>query len=110
MCLESIYATTRGISFEVVVVDNASFDGCEQMIRSEFPLVQFVQSQANLGFARGNNLGFGHSTGRILLFLNPDTEVIGPALARMVACVESVPDVGVVGSKLLNSDLSVQTS
>jgi GT2 family glycosyltransferase len=109
-CLPSIYAHTRRITFEILVLDNASFDGCGEMIRKEFPAVRFIQSQENLGFARGNNLGVEHSTGRMLLFLNPDTEVVGPALECMVACLESVPDAGVVGPKLLNSDLSIQTS
>lgn len=109
-CLSSIYAGTKGLDFEIVVVDNASFDGCNEMISEEFPQVRFIQSQENRGFARANNLGFEHSTGRNILFLNPDTEVVGSALERMVACLESAPDGGVVGPKLLNSDLSVQTS
>src|SRR5712692_3541390 len=101
-CLASIYANTSGITFEILVVDNASFDGCGEMLRHEFPAVRFIQSRDNLGFER--------STGRMLLFLNPDTEVVGPALECMMACLETVPDVGVVGPKLLNSDLSIQTS
>ena len=109
-CLASIYVNTKGISFEVLVVDNASFDGCGEMIREQYPAVRFIQSQENLGFARANNLAFAHSTGRNLLFLNPDTELVGPALECMMACLESVPDAGVVGPKLLNSDLSIQTS
>src|SRR6266849_1386974 len=86
-CLASIYANTSGITSEILVVDNASFDGCGEMIRKEFPAVRFVQSQRNQGFARANNLGFEHSTGRILLFLNPDTEVVGSALELMAACL-----------------------
>src|SRR5262249_12335433 len=96
--------------FEILVVDNASFDGCSEMIENEFPAVRFIQSHENLGFARANNLAFKHSTGRILLFLNPDTEVVGPAVASMVASLEAMPDAGVVGAKLLNSDYSLQTS
>src|SRR2546425_9542253 len=99
-CLDSIYASTKDISFEVLVVDNASFDGCGEMMRKEFRAVRFIQSRKNLGFARANNLASQHSTGRILLFLNPDTEVVGPALECMVACLESLPDGGVLGPKL----------
>lgn len=91
-------------------MDNASFDGSEQMIKKEFDTVRFIQSQQNLGFSRGNNLGFEHSVGRILLFLNPDTELVGPALECMVASMESLPDAGAIGPKLLNSDHSIQTS
>ena len=109
-CLTSVYANSKGTSFEVIVIDNASFDGCEEMIQNEFSLVRFIQSQKNLGFARANNLASEQATGKVLLFLNPDTEVIGPALQCMVDLLESAPDAGLVGPKLLNTDLSVQMS
>lgn len=98
------------MSFEVIVIDNASFDGCEEMIMENFSQVRFIQSQENLGFARGNNLASEHATGEILLFLNPDTEIVRSALQSMVACQESFSDAGVIGPKLLNTDLSLQTS
>jgi GT2 family glycosyltransferase len=109
-CLKSIYGRTAGISFEVVVIDNASFDGCGEMLAREFPGVRFIQSDENLGFARANNLGFERSAARNVLFLNPDTEVIGPALARLVSVLDADPRTGIVGPKLLNSDGSIQTS
>lgn len=109
-CLASIFAETRGLSFEVIVVDNASFDGAAEMVAAEFSKVRFIQSKANLGFARANNLAFEHSNGRVALLLNPDTEVIGDALAKMLHAVESLPDAGIVSCKLLNTDLSTQTS
>jgi hypothetical protein len=109
-CLASIYVNTKSISFEVLVVDNASFDGCGKMIRKEFPAVRFIQSEENLGFARANNLAFTHSNGEVLLFLNPDTEVVGTALQDMMTCLKSRADAGVVGPQLLNSDFSIQTS
>lgn len=109
-CLRSIYATAGSVRFEVIVIDNASFDGSEQMVRHEFPAVTFIQSNENLGFAGANNFAFTHSTGRNVLFLNPDTELIGNALQVMSAALDSTIDAGIVGCKLLNSDLSVQTS
>jgi len=72
--------------------------------------LKFIQSQTNLGFAGANNLGFRQSSGRALLFLNPDTEVIGDALPGLFSVLEQVPDAGVVGGKLLNSDGTIQTS
>jgi N-acetylglucosaminyl-diphospho-decaprenol L-rhamnosyltransferase len=109
-CLASVYANTQDVSFEVIVIDNASFDGCEEMIQNEFPLVRFIQSQVNLGFARANNLASEQTTGKVILFLNPDAEVIGLALQCMVACLELLPDAGAVGPTLLNTDGSIQTS
>src|SRR5713226_1336480 len=87
-CLASVRANAKGINLEILVVDNASFDGCAEMIQTEFSEVRFIQSQDNLGFARANNLAFGHSSGSILLFLNPDTEIVGMALQDMMACLE----------------------
>src|SRR5260370_22558742 len=109
-CLRSIYATATNLEFEVIVIDNASFDGSEMMVRREFPTVEFVQSRKNLGFAGGNNIAFAHSSGRNVLFLNPDTELTGHALTAMCSVLDTLSDAGVVGCKLLNSDLSVQTS
>jgi hypothetical protein len=109
-CLASVYAGTLGLKFQTIVVDNASFDGCGELLGREFPGVIFIQSQENLGFAGANNLGFAHSKGRNILFLNPDTEVIGPALEVMCLFLDSRGEAGAVGGKLLNSDLSIQTS
>jgi GT2 family glycosyltransferase len=109
-CLRSVYETTKNMRFEVMVVDNASGDGCGDMLRTEFPSVHFIQSEQNLGFARANNLGFQYSLGRNILFLNPDTEVLGPAISRMIQFLDKTPGAGIVGPKLLNSDRSIQTS
>ncbi len=107
-CLLSLRAAGSSVAYEVIVVDNASYDGCEEMLRSEFTNVLFVQAGANLGFARGNNLGVTHSKGRELLFLNPDTEVVGSALSTLVATGRADQKVGIVGARLLNSDGSLQ--
>jgi GT2 family glycosyltransferase len=110
-CLVSVFAKTQGVSVEVVVVDNASYDdSCEELIRREFPSVVFYGSKSNLGFARGSNLGYELSSGRTLLFLNPDTEIQDDVFAVMVHELESAAEVGAVGVRLLNSDGSLQTS
>lgn len=108
--LRSVYANTRGLAFEIIVVDNASPDGRVGLAKQDFPEITLIKSSENLGFARANNLGFQNSSGRILLFLNPDTELRGPAVKLMVDCLNSSPEIGVLGCRLLNSDLSVQTS
>ena len=70
-CLASICANAGDLQCEVIVVDNASYDGCEQMVKSEFPHVTFIQSDENLGFAGANNLAFARSQGRNVMFLIP---------------------------------------
>ncbi|HXW15181.1 MAG TPA: glycosyltransferase family 2 protein [Terriglobia bacterium] len=109
-CISSIYTQTHGLDFEVLVVDNASTDDSCRAIQERWPSVKLITSPQNLGFARANNLGFQNSSGRILLFLNPDTELRGPAINLMQECFVSSADIGVLGCRLLNSDLSVQTS
>lgn len=109
-CLKSVYNETKNLDFEIIVVDNASSDGCECILEKEFPSTIFVQSKENIGFGKANNLGFQHSAGRNLLFLNPDTKIIGPAIYKMYNYMETIPDAGAAGCKLLNSDESIQTS
>ena len=109
-CLTSIFTTSSTLSYEVIVVDNASYDGCAEMVASAFPQVLFVKSERNLGFAGANNLAFAQSHGRNILFLNPDTEVLGQAIQQLVSSLESLPDAGMVGAHLLNSDLTLQTT
>lgn len=110
LCLASIYANIGGLQCEVIVVDNASYDGCEEMVKSEFPAATFLQSEHNLGFSGANNRAFAQSCGRYIVFLNPDTEIQGKALQKLVLTLESIPAAGMVGARLLNSDLSLQTT
>jgi N-acetylglucosaminyl-diphospho-decaprenol L-rhamnosyltransferase len=109
-CIESIFTCTSGINYEIVVIDGGSFDGCEEMLRLHFPQVRFIQHEKNLGFAGANNVAFNDSSGRIILFLNPDTEIEGPAVNTLYHQLNSLPNAGIVGAKLLNPDRSVQTS
>lgn len=109
-CLESVFSQTSGIEFEVIVIDSASFDGCGEMLQTHFPRVRFIQSIENLGFARANNEAFLASKGETILFLNPDTEVIGPAIKVLHEHMARLSNAGAVGCRLLNSDRSVQTS
>jgi N-acetylglucosaminyl-diphospho-decaprenol L-rhamnosyltransferase len=109
-CLRSIYENNDALHLEIIVVDNASYDGCGAMIAAEFPEVVFIQSAHNLGFAGANNLGIAASHASHLLFLNPDTEVQGKAIDRLFASMKCLPDAGMAGARLLNSDSSVQTS
>ena len=108
--ITTIRKYTRRVSYEIIVVDNASPDGRAKSLKAEFPEIQLVESDVNLGFAKANNLGFKYSNGRYLLFLNPDTELTGPAVDIMAERMDSLRDAGALGCKLLNSDGSTQTS
>ncbi len=109
-CIASILSQTTNIAFEIVVIDSGSFDGCGSMLRDCYPQVRFLQNKENVGFARANNLAFNISTGDCVLFLNPDTELVGPAINIIFAALQKLPNAGVVGGKLLNSDRTIQTT
>jgi GT2 family glycosyltransferase len=108
-CIASVLAHTR-ITYEIIVIDAASFDGCDRMLSVQYPEVRFIQSGANLGFARANNQASEESVGDCMLFLNPDTELVGPAIDTMHAMLTSLPKAGMVGCKLLNGDHTIQSS
>jgi GT2 family glycosyltransferase len=80
------------------------------MVQSEFPTVHTIANTANRGFPAANNQGLAIAQGQYVLLLNPDTEVVGDALATMAAFADAHPDVGMVGPQLLNADGSVQSS
>src|SRR5580693_6896749 len=109
-CASSIYEYTKGLTFEIIIVDNASPERNVDTLQGEFPQIKIIKSERNLGFAGANNLGFRESTGTYVLFLNPDTRLIEPSIDVLFEAIQSLPDPGIVGCKLLNSDLSVQTS
>lgn len=107
-CLLSIMKVPPRFTFEVIVIDNASFDSCDRMLANEFPSVLFLQNHQNSGFARANNLAAAKAQGRALLFLNPDTEVQPGALDHLMTVLDTHPDAGIVGARLLNTDGSLQ--
>jgi hypothetical protein len=97
-------------TIEVMVVDCASLDGSADMVQREFPRVRLIASQENLGYARGNNMGMVEASGRYALILNPDTELVGDALASMVRYLEEHPGVGALGPQLCYPDGTLQPS
>lgn len=103
-CLDSIYKWTKGVEFEVIVVDNASSDGSQTMLES-YPEINYIQSGSNLGFGKANNLGFQHSKGRYIILLNSDTYLLNNALKAFVDEFECMPDtVGCIGGWLRSPD------
>lgn len=103
-CLESMYEGTRGIAFEVLVVDNASRDGSPQMVRHSFPQVRFIGNEENAGFARACNQGLRRARGRYIVLLNPDTWLPDDALGQMVAFLDEHPNIGVLGPRIVDPD------
>jgi N-acetylglucosaminyl-diphospho-decaprenol L-rhamnosyltransferase len=109
-CLSSIKKDEAGTAIEVIVVDCASSDDSLEMVRREFPWTRLIASNENLGYAGGNNVGMAEARGRYLLVLNPDTELVGQALATMVSYLDGHPAVGALGPALCYPDGSLQSS
>lgn len=107
-CLESLTQTTKGLSTEVIVVDNASSDGSPDAVESRFPNVKLIRNGQNLGFAKGNNIGISQSKGRYVCLINSDVILLGDCLKRLVAFMDSNPSVGMSGPRILNGDRTVQ--
>jgi hypothetical protein len=133
-CLESLFDSRGSLTFRVCVVDNGSEDGSADMVAESFPQAQLLRAE-NRGYAAGNNLGlralgFGHGpsganshtaaeegesaagTGgllapRYVLLLNPDTVLLPSALADMLAFMESHPQAGIAGPRLVREDGSL---
>jgi len=113
-CLETVLASEGDFTYQVVVVDNASTDGSAAMVRQNFPTVQVIESGSNSGYSFGNNLGLRalgfcekREAPRYAVLLNPDTEVPPLAFYEMTRFMDTHPDVGVAGPKLVLEDGSL---
>ncbi len=101
-CIGSIYANVTGIKFEVIVVDNASADGTgKELSKLNHPNYKYIQNNDNLGFSKANNVGIKRSSGRYVLFLNPDTLVHKNTLSEMLKFMEKTPDCGASTCKVV---------
>ncbi len=105
-CLESVYAS-RGVTFTVCVVDNASQDNSAALVARDFPQAMLIANTDNVGYPRANNqglraLGFPSAAApRYALLLNPDTEIPPNALRDMVAFMDAHPQAGIAGPKII---------
>ncbi len=100
--IRSVQMGCRTISYEQIIVDNASQDGTAKYIQTEFSHVRLIANPEGRGFGRANNQGFEIAKGRWLLFLNPDMRVEEGSLDAIVEWMEKHPDVGIVSPKLVD--------
>jgi GT2 family glycosyltransferase len=101
-CLKSIYQNAGEVSFEVIVVDNASKDGTEDEItKLKYPNFTYIQNKQNLGFSKANNAGIKKSKGRYVLFLNPDTKLYKDTFPEMVNFMDKTKDCAAATCKVL---------
>lgn len=109
-CLASLFDRPQGVSFEVIVVDNASTDGAAEMVAAAFPTVRLLRNPANLGFSRANNQAAAVARGHYFFFLNNDTVVPRGTLGQLAVFAKAHPEVGMIGPKLIGADGNPQIS
>ncbi|MBO4892339.1 MAG: glycosyltransferase family 2 protein [Prevotella sp.] len=106
-CLESVKAQTKDVSYEIILVDNASTDGSREYFGQRDDLI-YIYSDENLGFGKANNLGFSKASGKYLLLLNSDTILNNNAVKLFYDFMESAPsDIACCGSFLRDRELKV---
>jgi len=109
-CLQTLAKEAGSVSYETIVIDNASRDGSADRVAREFPNVQLIRSEVNLGFAVANNRGFAQARGRYVVLLNSDAFLTTHALSRAVTFMDTHPQVALTGAQLVGKDGSWQPS
>ncbi|MEJ0054754.1 MAG: glycosyltransferase [Bacteroidota bacterium] len=103
-CIESVIEKTKGIDYEIILVDNASAETDPRNFLKKFPAIILIESEVNDGFAKGNNRGIMRTSGKYVLLLNSDTLLKNNAVAIAWEFLERNPEVAVVGSRLESPD------
>ncbi|NTW33033.1 MAG: glycosyltransferase [Bacteroidetes bacterium] len=101
-CLISVRNASIGIRMEIIVVDNNSVDGSVKMLKEKFPDVQIIENNENLGFSKANNQAINIAKGKYILLLNPDTLVEEDTFLKIITFMESHPDAGGLGVKMID--------
>ena len=108
-CIQTIKKFLKGIEYEIIVADNGSSDDTVAKLKKEGEVI-LIENKANLGFGKGNNIASALAKGDYLLFLNSDMELLDNQLKNMFDYIKIHPEIGLIGPKFLNIDLSDQGS
>lgn len=98
-CIDSIFEKTNAISFEVIVIDNASIDGSKEYLENDSRII-YLYNTENLGFGNANNIGIKKANGKNILFLNSDTILCNDAISKLSLFLDNHPKVGCCAGNL----------
>ncbi len=101
-CLHSVKKALKNIAGEIFVVDNNSVDGSVGMVKEKFSEVHLIANKNNHGFSYANNQAIKQSKGEYVLLLNPDTVVEEDTFEKIVHFMDTHPDAGGLGVKMLD--------
>lgn len=108
-CLHSLTQQTYK-HLQIIIVDNASTDGSADYVANQFPNVVLIRNQENVGFCRGNNIGFEQAVGKYVLFANNDTILSENCIEMLQCAIELDPRIGMIAPKLIRPPDSDMTS
>lgn len=108
--ISSVIQHTKGITYEIILVDNNSKDGTVEETKERFPEVIVIESDKNLGFAGGCNLGSKYANGKYILFLNTDTILIDNSIKLMFEFMEKNKEYGAIGVLLVDDKNNITQS
>ncbi len=108
-CLAAFAPALLGQGWQIIVVDNASHDGTVEALRAQFPHVEVICSERNLGFAGGNNLGLRHATGEFVWLMNSDVTAAPETLQAVLDALRAQPQVGMISPGLITATGRPQT-
>jgi len=108
-CLDSIYKTYKGL-MEIFVTSNLGSPQAIDEIKRRFPKVHLVINNKKKGFAQNHNNIIEKTDKKYILILNDDTVILDNAIEKLINYMEQHQEVGAIGPKLFNPDLSLQHS
>jgi GT2 family glycosyltransferase len=94
-------------NYNIVVVDNGSTDGSQDVVRHNFPEAHLIENEQNLGFAEGQNTGIRYamrSGADFIFILNNDITLDRNVLTELVAAFEDDASIGIAGPILYHAD------
>lgn len=98
--IESMKKMIHSLSYEIIVVDNASVKNEAEELQSRYPEIKAIRSEQNLGFAGGNNKGIRQAIGKYIFLINNDTFIEEDGLSYLIERLESNPQIGAVSPKI----------